>query len=106
MLRTPFAMRTLILFPVSVIGGRRMVGSEEASIAAEAGRGIPFFSVSKDYKIVLRPLPTGQEISWAVVLHCDNTCRSCQIDCFRQPLNDYGVIQEVGGIGAHQMPHV
>ncbi|XP_077564668.1 uncharacterized protein LOC144180156 [Haemaphysalis longicornis] len=84
-----------------------MVGSEGAAIAADAGRGVPSFAVPKDYRIVLPPLPTGEAMSRAVVLHCDNRdCRPYRIDDFRQPLKDFGVIQEVGGIGAYQMSHV
>ncbi|XP_077551754.1 uncharacterized protein LOC144165870 [Haemaphysalis longicornis] len=83
-----------------------LVGSVRAVLTADAGRGEPYSSLPKDYRVVLHPLPTGEAMNRVVVLHCDVGGRPYRIDDFREPLRDADVIKEVGGIGALQMSHV
>lgn len=83
-----------------------MEGSLRAVTAADAGRGNSCFSVPKDYRVVLPPLPTGDGLKTTVVLHCDIAGRPYRIDDFRKPLKDANLIQQVSGIGAYQMSHV
>ncbi|KAH6932015.1 hypothetical protein HPB50_002509 [Hyalomma asiaticum] len=37
-----------------------MAGSSRAVKAAEEGRGFPYTSLPKDYRIILPPLPSGE----------------------------------------------
>lgn len=83
-----------------------MEGSARAAIAADEGRGQVAVSVPEDYRVILPPLPTGDAMKRAVVLHCDVAGRPYRIEDFRQPLEDAGVIKDVSGIGAYQMSHV
>ncbi|KAH6920910.1 hypothetical protein HPB50_028102 [Hyalomma asiaticum] len=83
-----------------------MAGSSRAVKAAEDGRGFPYTSLPKDYRIILPPLPSGEGLSRAVVLHCDISGRPYGINDFRMPLKELGIIQQVSGIGAYQMSHV
>ncbi|KAK8771216.1 hypothetical protein V5799_025544 [Amblyomma americanum] len=83
-----------------------MAGSLRAVITGAAGRGTSFVDEFKDYRIVLPPLPTREELKRTVVLHCDPDGRPYRIEDFRQPVNEAGVIEQVGGIGAYQMSHV
>ncbi|KAM7306359.1 uncharacterized protein ISCGN_010081 [Ixodes scapularis] len=82
------------------------MGSVRAAIAAVQGRGDSATTVPKEYRIVLPPLPTGEAMKRAVILHCDIAGRPYRIEDFRKPLKDVGVIREVAGIGAYQMSHV
>lgn len=83
-----------------------MAGSSRAVKAAEDGRGFSYTSLPKDYRIILPPLPSGEGLSRAVVLHCDISGRPYGINDFRMPLKELGIIQQVSGIGAYQMSHV
>ncbi|KAM7283005.1 uncharacterized protein ISCGN_000188 [Ixodes scapularis] len=82
------------------------MGSVLAAIAAVEGRGDSASSGSNDYRIVLPPLPAGEAMKRAVILHCDISGRPYRLEDFRKPLKDIGVIGEVTGIGAYQMSHV
>lgn len=83
-----------------------MVGSERAAITADAGRGDSDVLAPEDYKVILPPLPSGEGMKLAVVLHCDISRRPYRIQDFRKPLEDAGVIKDLTGIGAYQMSHV
>ncbi|KAH8026839.1 hypothetical protein HPB51_025579 [Rhipicephalus microplus] len=83
-----------------------MESSSRAVTAADAGRGTASPLVPKDYRIILPSLPSGEAMRRAVALHCDVSGRPYRIDDFRKPLKDLGIIQQVSGIGAHQMSHV
>ncbi|KAH6940261.1 hypothetical protein HPB50_026457 [Hyalomma asiaticum] len=82
-----------------------MAGSRAVK-AAEDGCGFPYTSLPKDYRIILPPLPSGEGLRRAVVLHCDISGRPYGINDFRMPLKELGVIQQVSSIGAYQMSHV
>ncbi|KAM7284960.1 uncharacterized protein ISCGN_031958 [Ixodes scapularis] len=82
------------------------MGSVRAAIAAVPGRGDSATTAPKEYRIVLPPLPTGEAMKRAVILHCDIAGRPYRIEDSRKPLKDVGVIREVAGIGAYQMSHV
>ncbi|KAH8041315.1 hypothetical protein HPB51_014596 [Rhipicephalus microplus] len=62
-------------------------------------QGIPFNSI-------LPPLPSGEGLRRAFVLHCDIAGRPYVINDFRKPPKELGIIQEMSGIGAYQMSHV
>ncbi|KAM7300575.1 uncharacterized protein ISCGN_016186 [Ixodes scapularis] len=86
-----------------------MAGSHGAATTAPSGRGdsvIGNMAAISDYRIVLPSLPCGEAMKRAVILHCDIAGRPYKIEDFRQPLNNAGVIQDVGTIGAYQMSHV
>lgn len=83
-----------------------MAGSHGAAITVDAGRGDSDSFAPKEYRISLPPLPSGDAMKKAVVLHCDIAGRPYRIEDFRRPLEELGVIREVAGIGAYQMSHV
>lgn len=83
-----------------------LVSGETPDTAAAAVNCFPLASVPEDYSILLPPLPSGEAMRRAVVLHCDVGGRPYQIDDFRQPMKDLRVLQEVAGIGVYQMSHV
>ncbi|KAH8009877.1 hypothetical protein HPB51_021675 [Rhipicephalus microplus] len=87
-------------------GSARIAGSSRAVTAADAGRGFSCTSLSKDYRLILPPLPTGERLRRALVLHCDIAARPYGINDFRKPLKEPGIIQKVSGIAAYQMSHV
>ncbi|KAH8023334.1 hypothetical protein HPB51_012103 [Rhipicephalus microplus] len=83
-----------------------MAGSSRAVTAADAGRGFSCTSLPKDYRLILPPLPSGEELRHALVLHCDIAARPYGNNDFRKPLKELDIIQEVSGIGPYQMTHV
>lgn len=83
-----------------------MVGSERAAIAADAGRGDSDSFDSKVYRVILSPLPSGDAMNHAVVLHCGIAGRLYRIKDFRKPLADDGMLRDVAVLGAYQMSHV
>ncbi|KAH8033866.1 hypothetical protein HPB51_016638 [Rhipicephalus microplus] len=83
-----------------------MAGSSRAVTAADAGRGFSCTSLPKDYRLILPPLPTGEGLRRALVLHCDISARPYGMNNFRKSLKKLGIIQELSGIEAYQMSHV
>lgn len=83
-----------------------MDSSERAAITAVGGRGELVISTEKEHRVILPPVPSGEGMKRAVLLHCDIAARPYRIEDFRQPLDQVGVLREVVGIGAYQMAHV
>ncbi|KAH6925366.1 hypothetical protein HPB50_004013 [Hyalomma asiaticum] len=83
-----------------------MACSVDSVSAAASGRGVGGCSLPAGYKLLLPTLPSDETMKLCVFLHCDVGGRPYRIEDFRLPLEEFGVLKAVSGIGPYQMSHV
>ncbi|XP_077541950.1 uncharacterized protein LOC144154144 [Haemaphysalis longicornis] len=83
-----------------------MAGSEPGDSAAMFSRGDRSSRAPSGYRFLLPTLPSGDSMKTCLILHCDLGGRPYRIEDFRTPLQQFGVLKDIGGIGPFQMGHV
>ncbi|KAK8773885.1 hypothetical protein V5799_011581 [Amblyomma americanum] len=83
-----------------------MVRSERSVATAFVGRDESVSGLPPGYRLLLSTLPSEEDMRLCVFLHGDTSKRPYQIEAFRQPFEEGGVLKDISGIGAYQMSHL
>lgn len=97
--------RDIIPLPAFADYGREM-SSGGAAASTISGLTSTVLDVSRDYQVILPPLPAGYIATNAVLLQCDAEKRLYRIQYVRENLEKLNVIKELPSAGAYHMNHV
>ncbi|XP_037520613.1 uncharacterized protein LOC119397254 [Rhipicephalus sanguineus] len=83
-----------------------MLSTGNSVSATSRGSSTSFLDEDKSYKVVLRCLPTGNDVLNSVFLHADLGGRPYRAPDFRDALLEVVTTADVIGVGQYQMSHV